>query len=686
MADNQQGRLGKSPREAVKSPVIVSSIANITLTGLPIISGVQLVEGDRVLVKDQSDSTQNGIYCAFVGNWDRAKDWNKSNDVINGQLVVDSNSGQIYRTQFEGEFFINSTNVLFFETLTGEYARNFPDFSSLINDASMALGQAANVKEHTQGNGGSESWDAVLLSSVTPDPFFKVASLGNNSLALSLRVNSPFDVTKIGTSKVGIDSSSEMIACLANTDIKSHYLPSGAYSFAGNLPITHTPLTIEGDGVSTVVDIANTEDSNGLYLPSGGKDVTIRKKRFTSTPTAGKATQAITLVDCVGITIEDVTIDGFTQFPISLRFLLGQAYGNVNIKRVIVTDGSFAGVGVSNAFEIFAGGGGNGFIDNLVVEDSSFSIGTGKGGNIAKFGVSTRALINRCRFNAVGRTGESSSSGVENGSSSNTTKDYIEYRECIFNDVGQTTGLYALASRATETLLTNPTFPAGNNSIFFPSSVEEFKVVGGFISKILFGSVTIDKFHMLGGEIEQTLTIENADIPDFTLEGVKLTTLTLGAATATTNVTLIDCDIDTVNTITGTVLGKLTVRGKAPKQMALNSGVIDEIDICGAELEINNLTHFLKATQLMEIHHITCKAGNNNLATTNMIQIDSDARFSHNYVADVNRTFHVTVANGAVLDATNNTHYDSVDNNVYGVISGTVNKISNAINGLLDPP
>ena len=193
MAGNQQGRLGKSPGEAVKSPVIVSSISNIALTGLPIISGVQLVEGDRVLVKDQSDSTQNGIYCAFVGNWDRAKDWNKSDDVINGQLVVDSNSGQVYRTSFTGDFSINVTKVSFFETITGEYVRKFNTLSDAIGDTSLMLGDTIDTKERTTSNAGGGLWDAVLASSVTISPGSPVNGgvvqcSGVVSLALVLRL------------------------------------------------------------------------------------------------------------------------------------------------------------------------------------------------------------------------------------------------------------------------------------------------------------------------------------------------------------------------------------------------------------------------------------------------------------------------------------------------------------------
>lgn len=67
-------RLGLSTHD----PCRVASTANINLTtgGLLTIDGVTLVAGDRVLVKNQTDSTQNGIYVAAAGAWSRASDAN----------------------------------------------------------------------------------------------------------------------------------------------------------------------------------------------------------------------------------------------------------------------------------------------------------------------------------------------------------------------------------------------------------------------------------------------------------------------------------------------------------------------------------------------------------------------------------------------------------------------------------
>ncbi len=62
-----------------------------TFSGLQTIDGVALAEGDRVLVKNQTDEQYNGIYIASAGTWLRAKDaltpeqqWNETVSVLSG--------------------------------------------------------------------------------------------------------------------------------------------------------------------------------------------------------------------------------------------------------------------------------------------------------------------------------------------------------------------------------------------------------------------------------------------------------------------------------------------------------------------------------------------------------------------------------------------------------------------------
>lgn len=82
--DRLTGLVGYS---GAKIPVRVATTANITLSGLQTIDGVALTQDDRVLVKDQTDSTENAIWVVDSGDWSRAPDCDGPYDLVKGSLI-----------------------------------------------------------------------------------------------------------------------------------------------------------------------------------------------------------------------------------------------------------------------------------------------------------------------------------------------------------------------------------------------------------------------------------------------------------------------------------------------------------------------------------------------------------------------------------------------------------------------
>lgn len=73
IADSFQSVTGAVAITSWKSPCVVATTANITLSGEQTIDGV-LTSASRVLVKDQTTTSQNGIYVSAAGAWSRATD------------------------------------------------------------------------------------------------------------------------------------------------------------------------------------------------------------------------------------------------------------------------------------------------------------------------------------------------------------------------------------------------------------------------------------------------------------------------------------------------------------------------------------------------------------------------------------------------------------------------------------
>jgi hypothetical protein len=141
---------GLTTSVAVKAPVHAVSTANLALSGLQTVGGVVL-NGDtikRVLARNQTDLTENGIYDASTGDWTRAKDFDGNRDVVNGTLVVAPSSGAIffYKVIATNPITIGTTEITF-EPVTVE------DDASIEVQYEAAGSAALNLHEYVEDDG-----------------------------------------------------------------------------------------------------------------------------------------------------------------------------------------------------------------------------------------------------------------------------------------------------------------------------------------------------------------------------------------------------------------------------------------------------------------------------------------------------------------------------------------------------
>jgi hypothetical protein len=86
-----------------KQPCAVATLANITLSGLQTIDGYTTLAGDRVLVKNQSNAANNGIYLASASTWTRSLDANSWDELVSAISFIE------YGTQAGGAWFCTAT-------------------------------------------------------------------------------------------------------------------------------------------------------------------------------------------------------------------------------------------------------------------------------------------------------------------------------------------------------------------------------------------------------------------------------------------------------------------------------------------------------------------------------------------------------------------------------------------------
>ena len=101
----------------IKDSVKAATTANISLSGAQTIDGVGVLADDRVLVKDQSDASQNGIYLCKAGAWARTDDFAAGDDEAGAFTFVEQGTAAVDTgwvcTNNKGSAIVGTSDLVF---------------------------------------------------------------------------------------------------------------------------------------------------------------------------------------------------------------------------------------------------------------------------------------------------------------------------------------------------------------------------------------------------------------------------------------------------------------------------------------------------------------------------------------------------------------------------------------------
>ncbi len=205
------------------APVLVASTANLTLSGEQTIDGV-LTSTNRVLVKNQTLTQNNGVYVTAAGAWTRATDSDTWAELVGSSVEVlqgSTQAGFIYSCTVSPGGTLGTTPVTYVksgvsDTITGTYPIVVAnDVVSITHTNGFVKGMvAAGISEGAITiNGGTN----VVTSNLTV-----------NATSVSLPLNSSINVTAILDVTTGLTSGATFTITGTNCTATTQAIAVGA--------------------------------------------------------------------------------------------------------------------------------------------------------------------------------------------------------------------------------------------------------------------------------------------------------------------------------------------------------------------------------------------------------------------------------------------------------------------------
>jgi hypothetical protein len=260
-----------------KASVVAATTANITLSGAQTIDGISIIAGDRVLVKDQTTTANNGIYLCATGSWTRTTDADSWTELTAAFVFVEkgtanADSGWVCTVDAGGT--LGSTSVTFAQ---------FSGAGQITAGAGMVKsGNTLNVQTASSSRivVGADEIDlaasgvsAGTYQSVTTDVYGRITAGTNPTTIAGYNISNAYTKTEIdsifGSTTAAATSASNAATSASNASTSA----SNASTSASNASTSETNAAASYDAFDDRYlgskSSATTVDNDGNALLTG---------------------------------------------------------------------------------------------------------------------------------------------------------------------------------------------------------------------------------------------------------------------------------------------------------------------------------------------------------------------------------------------------------------------------------
>lgn len=265
-----------------KQSVLAATTASVTLSGLQTVDGVALKADDRVLVKNQNNAVDNGIYVAASGSWKRASDADENSEVTPGLTVtVESGTAQadsVWQLVTDGVIVLGTTALAFQNITNGLAKLASPAFSGVPTAPTAAVG---NNTQQLATTAFTQAAIAPLAKVASPAftgiPTAPTASAGNNTQQLATTAFVQAAVAPLAATASpafsGVPTAPTAVAGTSSTQVAT----TAFVQAAGSVIIGAAPSSLD-----TLGKLASSLGNNASYAAS--VDASLQAKAPLTSP------------------------------------------------------------------------------------------------------------------------------------------------------------------------------------------------------------------------------------------------------------------------------------------------------------------------------------------------------------------------------------------------------------------